>query len=198
MGKQSDAAKKRDHRWAMLAADAFAKNSRLFIDSLPKDINQSANAAVRNLGGLVASATNLALAAELYLKSLIILLHMDIPNTHELWVIFRRLPLELRREIEKEFDSSCESLPEQAVGLQLDLWAGGEPETPLPDIPSEGKYDLKSVLRRSSNAFVTWRYIYEKGEEGKHVLFDYEYGRLGVFCGILRRIIQSIHRDRKQ
>ena len=181
----------------MLAADAFAKNSRLFTDSLPKDLNHSAKAAVRDLGGLFASATNLALATELYLKSLMILLRMDIPNTHDLWAIFKRLPPELMQDIGKEYDSSCDSLPEQAVGLELAIWTGGKPEGPLPEFPKEKKRDLKSVLERSRNAFVTWRYIYEMGEEGRHVFVEYEYGRLGVLCEILHRIIESGVRDRK-
>ena len=144
-----------------------------------------------NLGALFASATNLALAVELYLKSLMILLRMDIPNTHELWTIFKRFPSELRSAIESQFDSSLDSVPGQTVALQLDIWAGGEPKAPLPDIPTDEKYDLKSLLKRCNNAFVTWRYIYERGEQGKHVLFEYEYVRLGVLCEVLRHIIQS-------
>ena len=198
MSKQPHVSKRRNPKWAMLAADAFVKNSRLFTGSLPKDLNQSANAAVGDLGGLFASATNLALATELYLKSLMILLGMDIPNTHDLWAIFTRLPPQLIQDIEKEFDSSCGSLPEHAVGLVLAIWTGTQPEAPLPEVPKEKKRDLKSILRRSKDAFVTWRYIYEMGVEGRHALFEYEYGRLGVFCEILRRMIQSGPRFRKK
>ena len=199
MPKQVNVPRKRDPRLAMLTADAFARNSKLFTDSLPKDMHQSANVAAQNLGGLFASATNLALAVELYLKSLMILLRMDIPNTHELWAIFKRLPPKLRSEIEIEFDSSFDSVPGQPVGLLLDVWAGGEPKALLPEIltPAKGKYDIKSVLKRGNNAFVTWRYIYEMGEEGRHVFIEYEYGRLGVLCEILHRIIESGLRDRK-
>ena len=198
MANKAAVPKSRDLTVALIAADEFLRVSRLFTDSLPKDLIQAANVAVRNTGGLIVSATTLVLATELYLKSLLFLLGTDVAETHNLWDIFKRLPTEVKQGIENEFKArfvSSANQPDganQPHGLKVAIWVRGQSEKPaLSDTPQEWKRDLKSILRDSRNAFVSWRYLYEMGQEGKHVFFNYEYGSLGLLCEIVRRMVQD-------
>ena len=60
------------------------------------------------------------------------------------------------------------------------------------DEPSNSSNDLKSVLIRSSDAFITWRYIHEGGKEGEYVKYDYEFYRLELICDIVRARLTGI------
>ena len=61
----------------------------------------AASIALKDLGGLIASATILSLSVELYLKSLRMILGMSIPDKHHLWSLYKVLPSNIRSDIEK-------------------------------------------------------------------------------------------------
>jgi hypothetical protein len=46
--------------------------------------------------------------------------------------------------------------------------------------------DLKGILLRSSDVFLHWRYLYEKGSVGEYVVYEYKFGRLGLIAEVLR------------
>ena len=177
---------------ALAAAETFLRYSRQFIDTLPKDQKQAANIAVRNIGGLVASATTLSLATELHLKSLLMFFTTDIPESHDLWGIFKRLPIDVMEGIEKEFDERYASFPkDEHLALNLIILPLKQPKNPLVDSPAPGRDDVKSILKRSRNAFILWRYLYEKGEDWRHFSITYECGGLGLLCEIIGRMVRE-------
>jgi hypothetical protein len=54
---------------------------------------------------------------------------------------------------------------------------------------SNKKFDLKSILSSSKDAFVTWRYLYEskEGEEKGDAVFEFH--SLELFASILKEYI---------
>ena len=51
------------------------------------------------------------------------------------------------------------------------------------------KFDLKSVLTRSSDAFISWRYLYEGGALGDFTYYCFEYQLLDNICEIIRSLV---------
>ena len=79
----------------------------------------------------------------------------------------------------------------------LELEVSTEPFNDNTPNENEGKSnnfstDLKSVLIRSSNAFITWRYIHEGAKKGEYVKYDYEFYHLELICDITRSHLTAI------
>jgi len=74
----------RDPKLALDSADSFRSLAGRFVSSIRMHVNYAWQDALADLGGLVASATNLTLAVEIYLKTLYILLGLQVPHTHNL------------------------------------------------------------------------------------------------------------------
>ena len=180
---------------ALTAADAFRVQSKVFIDSLPKgNLDEAAQFAIHNLGGLIASATTLALALELYLKALRIVTGFPASEVHHLWSLYKHLPTELKKVIETQYNQL--NIPQVGKLAVLELEVSTEPFNNISD-ENEGKSnnlsnDIKSVLIRSSDAFITWRYIHEGAKKGEYVKYDYEFYRLELICDITRTHLTTI------
>lgn len=163
---------------ALQSADAFRSLALPFLDLMGTDIDVPPNRVMENLGGLSASATLLSLSVELYLKALRLLEGQDPLYTHDLSLLFEGLSESTRASVVKVYDS----IPIPPTGtpasfiLELSL---GEFDDPQP-CPSKILADnsLISVLKRSKDAFQTWRYLYEKGKRGRTITFIYEYRNL--------------------
>ncbi len=197
--KKKESEKIYDPKVAIIVADDFRKHSKTFVDSLPKaDLNEVAHFAVNNLGGLIASATMLALALELYLKALRITIALPVNETHHLWSLYKDLPVEIKSSIETYYNQLNVRKPGKTAGLILKLSVD-----PINNNDSDGsdeseqnkrnsRDDLKSLLVKSSDAFITWRYIHEGGRKGKYMYYDYEFLRLDLMCDIIRNHIIAI------
>ena len=87
---------------------------------------------------------------ELYLKSLLAIHSIEIPNKHELQALFNLLPMNIQTEIADNHDapSSLDDLRKPKIDEQ---------GVPFP----AGFFDIKNVLERLNKAFVKWRYAYE-------------------------------------
>ncbi len=178
-----------DANTALIAADAFRVQSKIFIDSLPKDnLDEASQFSVRNLGGLIASATTLALALELYLKALRIVTGFPASEMHNLWSLYKHLPTDLKKAIENQYNLLNTRQDGKLASLHLEV--STEPFND--NLPDENEQlnnfsdDLKSVFIRSSDAFITWRYIHEGGKRNEYVKYDYEFYRLELICDITR------------
>ncbi len=181
---------------ALTAADAFRNHSKIFIDNLPKgSLDEASQFASRNLGGLIASATTLALALELYLKALRIITGFPASEKHHLWNIFKHLPVDLKKAIETQYNQLNTSQVGKLAALELEV--NTEPFRDNTSHENEDKSinfsnDLKSVLVRSSDAFVTWRYIHEGAKKGENVKYDYEFHHLELICDITRNHLTAM------
>jgi hypothetical protein len=86
---------------ATLVGDALFAHAQAFVQSVEPDINAANVKARDNMGGLIASATMLALSLELYLKALRMRFGLPVPKIHELWKLYFDLPQQARESIEK-------------------------------------------------------------------------------------------------
>ena len=127
---------------ALKAADAFRSHSQIFIGSLGNSLDRAAQHAAQNLGDFIASATMLSLALELYLKALRATINITIPETHDLWALYKKLPQELKKSIECSYTKINSNNEEKLAGLELAIWVGRQP--PIDDPPEVNKEKEKT------------------------------------------------------
>ncbi|GJM05747.1 MAG: hypothetical protein DHS20C09_17430 [marine bacterium B5-7] len=196
--------KKYDINFAIVSADAFMVHSKYFLNRIGRDMNSAHENASKDLGGLVASATNLALAVEIYLKALWMLLGSPPPEDHNLWSLYKRLPdRKLKDAINKTFDEVNSNSGEQVSALEVAISTGPMNDEELKRVSDEwservSDTDLKAVLKRSKDAFVTWRYLYEQDSKSNTQIIRYEFERLQMLASVFRRYIVQVAEERKR
>lgn len=189
-GMESSSTPARNPRLVLDSADAFHGLARQFLSSIRQHVNFAWKDAQNDPGGLVASATNLSFAVELYLKLLHILLCQPIPHTHNLLQLFSALPQDVQKALIRAYDAiGCPSL-EVACGiiLQLSVRPITNDDPPPEECPDHG---LRAVLNRGRDAFDTWRYIYERVDQDVGT-FEYEFRWLDNAATVFRAMALSI------
>lgn len=179
-----------DGNAAFQTANACFELAGSVFSRVPDDVNEAAKFTYENLGEIFAAATNLALAIELYLKSLAIATGSPVLRTHNLLELFDTLPKVLRDSIELRFRDRMSWLGEQERSIALTMAITSTPSPPPMDsvpvpVPDPDSLDLRGVLNVEKDPFKTWRYIHETGPE-LPVLYSLEYGRLGVIANALQ------------
>ncbi len=102
-----------------LSADAFRACSRPLRQKVTGlSIDAAIAEAIKDLGGLVASATNLALSVELYLKGLRMATGLAPNRIHALDELYADLPKDLRQSIEATYEATPKPAP---VGKDIAL-----------------------------------------------------------------------------
>jgi HEPN domain-containing protein len=180
-----------------LSADAFRASSRPFRQKVAGlSIDAASREATKDLGGLMASATNLALSVELYLKALRMATGRAPNRIHALDKLYADLPQDLRQSVEAAYGARPKpALDGEAIAVDLSIKRKDGPEEVRPPKTVKPDHSLPLVLQRSSAVFETWRYLYESGELGK-VNPRYEFHYLGVAADVLHehadRVVQRI------
>ncbi|MGH9908483.1 MAG: hypothetical protein ACRD8U_23220 [Pyrinomonadaceae bacterium] len=176
---------------AIVAADAFREQSQPFLQRVGPDISTAHERAVRDIGGLIASATSLALAVELYLKALRILVGLQVTAHHDLWALFKGLPKEIKDSVEQYYGSLGGPQGSDIHTLTVKVSVGPFTKEQLAESDKEENgsaqdNSLKSVLKRSKDAFLTWRYFHEQGDRAAISVFHYEFHYLGAAAEAVR------------
>lgn len=139
------------------------------------------------MGNLVACATNLGFAVELYLKALLTQLDEPVQIGHDLCALYGRIPQQVRTVIEKVYDLQ---LPKQARLLNGHMCVTLA-KSPLGK-PSWDDYKvsraLPDLLARSRDLFQSWRYIFEftQPEDATYQFHQFEYGFLWCAAEAIR------------
>ncbi len=164
---------------ALTSASAFQDLANNFIE--PARIvepEQAKQFAMNNLGHLIASATNMSLAIEIYLKAILSHLNIEPKNTHNLLKLFDSLPDKIGDELESKYND----LPKSHTGK-----VGCFHLLPKSDEDfSDKKFGIRAILESSKDAFVTWRYLYEHMEAKDRNDVIYEFHSLEKFASILK------------
>lgn len=186
-----------DPRTAQQSGDAFRHLAQQFVDRIRRDGIGAKGLAPEDIGNMIASATTLALSVELYLKALQLLEGLVPPTDHDLWALFKRLPNDLKKSIERQYEILNSSMGAgiDMIAVQISVGPFREEEIARADaaddrgrVISEGK-SLESVLKRNKSAFLAWRYLYEKGNSGRIITFVYEFSDLGCAAESIRQHI---------
>lgn len=195
--KKNGAEPPRDFRMAFQAAGSFHQLAMPFLERVGTGENAHERAA-RDFGGFVASATSMALSLELYLKSLRAMLGMPIPQTHDLWSLYKSLPTDVKRAISEPYDKRRNNKKKgewTSFQIQLSVGTFNQKQKEEADAEDDDKespdYSLNKLLKRNKDAFLNWRYIYEKGSHSKIVRLQYDFFHLGLMATIVKELIQN-------
>jgi hypothetical protein len=174
---------------AVLAGDAFLRHANEFIQFASGGLEAANNKAAANLGELIASATLLPLAIEIYLKALLLKHGKPAPKTHELATLFKNLPNDLQRSSIAKYEALRKV--EGAGVATFEIQISSRRHTPKPnwrDDVSQNPtdYSLAAVLQRSSSAFVSWRYLFASNPQADTHAYSYEFLRLSFAAQCFR------------
>jgi hypothetical protein len=172
---------------ALACGEAFQKVAEKLIPAIWTVKEGATQIIPDELGEVVACATNLAFAIELYLKGLLVQLGLDVPKLHDLEFLYGAIPQSDRTLIESIYDVA---LPEEVRRLNGHVsftLAKGAPESPWRN-DYGASLALPDLLARSKNIFQSWRYVFEFSQpEGSSYQFhQFEYGLLRCAAEVLR------------
>jgi hypothetical protein len=159
--KASPAEKERSPQAALVCGQAFQRLAERLFPSIWAVRGTPLHAISDEMGDVVACATNLGLAIELYLKGLLARRGLEVPKVHDLAALFDALPEPERTYIEILF---MDQMPDTLRILNGRSWsftlAKGAEETPQWD-QSYRSLALPDLLARSKDLFQSWRYVFE-------------------------------------
>ena len=148
-----------------------------------------------SFGDMVAGATNLAFAIELYIKAILIVSEIEVPqgrDGHNLGKLYALMPSHFKTVIEESYVKTRNN---DWIGIYPSIsLSAGQVTAAIPkwDDTRGASLDLGALLNRSSDIFTSWRYIYEfkKPAEGEWCFHRLEYGLLLSACRAMRDTIK--------
>lgn len=191
MSRASAAKRVRNSQEAFVCGEAFQRLAEKLLPAIPS-VKEGFHLVPDETGDLVACATNLAFAVELYLKGILTQLGLDVPTTHDLRALYDLIPQADRTLIESIYDTALPDEVQRLGGhLSLQLASFQLAEGPLRKPPwNDDKVSLAlpDLLVRSKDLFVSWRYVFEFSppEGSLYQVRKFEYGLLRCAAEVLR------------
>jgi hypothetical protein len=187
MTKRSAAKKERDSQAALVCGEAFQRLAGEFIPRIDSIKEKSSQDMSKELGDLVACATNLGFAIELYIKALLTQLDLLVPQDHDLLKLYNEIPQPVRAIIEEVYDTKWPEQASQLCGRVSITLAKGPLEKPRWN-DYKVSPSLPDLLARSKNLFPSWRYIFEftQSEDSPYQFHQFEYGLLWCAAEAIR------------
>lgn len=158
------------------------------IGTIKEGSSNGDQAILNEIGNLVACATNLGFALELYLKGLLTQLDLPVPQTHDLRLLYDLIPQPVRALIEDTYDTALPKEEGQRRGRWRITLAIGPLKEPSWDDDTRVSLALPDVLKRSSDLFQAWRYIFEfrPPQNSPYQFHQFEYGPLRCAAEAMR------------
>jgi hypothetical protein len=187
---QSPPKRVRDTNAALVCAEAFQRVAVPFLPTIAHDVEEGTQSTPRDIGDLVVAAANLAFAVELYIKTLLAELQINVPRGHDLGKLYAEIPQSVRDEIEKSYATWRKDWYGRRASVTI---AKGPAKQPKWDDYRSKSNDLGAVLDRSGDVFSSWRYIYEftGPDQGNYQFHHFEYGLLLCACRAIRAAIND-------
>lgn len=182
-------------------ADAFFAVAEPYLLKLEESVPTGGPATILDATLLPVAAVNLGFALELYLKSLRLLVGLPDHDTHQLWPLYKTLPVETKAEIERLYEALVGQRQPGSLYV-LDIIVEAAPLDAADVLPQFSKRteplktDVANVLRRSTNLFTAWRYTHEsvKGNARFSDEHSFEYVALRLFrLALAQCIISKAH-----
>ncbi len=168
------------------------------LDRLAAGLEEGAENAAEAGAALGVAVTNLGFALEMYLKSLRLLVGVEVPENHDLWVLYKNLPIEVKASLEKRYtELVAQRDPTTLLTLSFVVEAAEEGRSQKPEFPKKDpvKKDVPNLLRRAGRLAVTWRYPHDSvplGDRNSPVQ-NFEHSHLRLFHDALVEEIRARH-----
>jgi HEPN domain-containing protein len=188
MPKRSAARKERSSQAALVCGEAFQRLAHELIPRIGAIEEKPSQGMSRELADVVACATNIGFAIELYLKALLTQLDLPVPQVHDLRTLYDAIPQPVRELIESVYDTELPHVVRQLCGRVSFTVAKGPPERPPRDDNTKASLALPDVLARSRDLFQSWRYIFEftQPQGSSYQSHKFEYGLLWCAAEAIR------------
>jgi HEPN domain-containing protein len=179
-----------DSKTALACGEAFQRLAIGLIPRICEIKNDPEYEISKEISDVIACATNLTFAIELFLKALLIQLGLPVPISHDLLKLYNKIPKTVRTIIEDVYNTK---FPEQLHRLRkhsITLAIG--PKEKFQEEPQWGDYKastlLPKLLERSRNLFQSWRYYFEfrQPEDSYYQFHEFEYGLLWCAAEAIR------------
>ena len=123
---------------------------------------------------------------------------MYIPQSHDLWSLYKDLPKEVKRSISEAYDQRKDKKNREewaSFEVQISVGPFKERQKKEADLKDKDKglndYSLNKLLKRNKDAFLNWRYLYEKGSNSKIIRFQYDFFHIGLVATIVKEVIEN-------
>ncbi|MET2949646.1 HEPN domain-containing protein [Vibrio owensii] len=165
---------------SIMGGDSHMRIANSFLQTMPYEIEEIAKNGLENSGNLFACATNLALSIELYLKALLIKHEIRPAKVHDLKELYETLPNSEKKRVESAYKSykpyPLNPFDKSSSFTFLASKSG----------PRVKKKDMASILSRSKDNFVEFRYIFDSIDKSNTNSIMFEYGALWCIARALR------------
>lgn len=122
--------------------------------------------------GLAPGVVNFNLSAELFIKAIhLIILHQP-ANGHHLWNLFKKLPLDIKNEIENRYIENKKDINKELSSYRIKITKVETDEKEGTKSDPTPYSSVKELLLVHNDAFEKFRYLHEFPSE---VGYDYEY-----------------------
>ena len=136
---------------------------------------------------LPVSVINFNFAAELYLKGLHLLTTKQEKSGHEIWKLYKDLPIEIKIRIEEKYDEFVLSDKEELGDYEAKFIINK-----IDPIIVRDSNSLKNMLILHNKSFEEWRYLYENR---KSIIFKYNFNQMNCFIKSLIIVINKIQNN---
>jgi hypothetical protein len=179
-----------DYRMALHSATGFLNVAVGIFKTVGDTVNEVAVSLSQRPAEIICGATNLNLASELFLKSLLIALNHKAPNTHDLSNLYKRIPEEIRNHFQIHYERNTLINGRKPFFVYLNSYKNEDGDVVTNE--KQTKFTIEDVLSRSSNGFILWRYCHELNMDSHgHRSLLIEYDRLIIICKCIKVFIEN-------
>nr|WP_321252925.1 HEPN domain-containing protein [uncultured Ruegeria sp.] len=191
---------------AVRTAREFRRNVKVIFDQVPANKDLAAAHFGANTDLMIFSATNLIFAAELFLKSLYLVIGLKPPQNHNLWKLYTGLPKKLQEIIEGNFGAKFAALENKAslhiVHARAQLSqeefesAVSSERKPVKPNASGSNTGLRQALKETGDSYQAWRYLFQGLNNGRRQqVLHLHWPHLDCFCGVVDDIILNAQKQ---
>jgi len=183
-------------------ADSFRQLAMPYFESLGTIESISNSNPLDNIGDMCSSAVCLSLALEMYIESILIAVGDNPPKTHNVYNSYLRLPSNIRHNVERAYKISLEKYKSKdeagkIATKQFIIQSSLVDKKTADRASEENRKELEDksilvILKRASESFTTWRYLFSIKESKDPTFLTYEFRYLDMICSVFKNEIDSL------
>jgi hypothetical protein len=151
----------KEHATAFNVAQAFHAVALPTLTGLARGMQEGPEYAAKHPAEIAVAVTNLGFALELYLKAVRAWVGLESPETHDLWVLYKSLPVDVKQRIERLYEQDVATRdPNTMFTMHAIVEQSPDGPSVVPKFPPTQPLlkDAPNLLRRAKSLAVSWRY----------------------------------------